>query len=93
MNYYPFTVHVYVNLCIVCIEPSIIQFEKEVEYDNDDEGDDEVWHSETYQVESGGGENPSDPDNYSWCHEFRNREIRTESTVGYTTFKLIITLF
>ena len=37
----------YVNLCIVCNEPSIIQF---VEYDNDDEGDDE-----TYQVESGEG--------------------------------------
>ena len=60
MNYYPFTVHVhvYVNLCIVCIEPSIIQFEKEVEYDNDDEGDDEVWHSETYKVESGEGKTP-----------------------------------
>ena len=58
MNYYPFTVHVYVNLCIVCIEPSIIQFEKEVEYDNDDEGDDEVWHSETNQVESREGKTP-----------------------------------
>ena len=58
MNYYPFTVHVYVNLCIVCIEPSIIQFEKEFEYDNDDEGDDEVWHSETYQVETREGKTP-----------------------------------
>ena len=43
------------NLCIVCNEPSIIQF---VEYDNDDEGDDEVWHSETYQVSLELGKTP-----------------------------------
>ena len=48
----------YVNPCIVCIEPSIIQFEKKVEYDNDDVGDDEVWHSETYQVSLEMGKTP-----------------------------------
>ena len=43
-------------ICVLCVlNPSIIQFEKEVEYDNDD---DEVWHSETYQVESGEGKTP-----------------------------------
>ena len=48
---------------------SIIHFEKEVDDDTDDDDgndeDDEVWHSETYEFESGDGENPSDPDNYS----------------------------
>ena len=41
-------------ICVLCV----LNHPLFKEYDNDDEGDDEVWHSETYQVESGDGKTP-----------------------------------
>ena len=73
---------------------SIIHFEKEVDDDDtdDDDGDDELWHSETYEFESD-GENPSDPDNYSWCLmnlgivKFVQRVLR--STISLTGMEVL----